>query len=189
MTEKSNPLITVRNESERAILKARAQVLAKEPEKVVPASELLDVLVFKLGNETYGIESAFVREVYPLKDFTPLPGVPAFVLGIINVRGQILSVIDFKKFFQLPEKGLGQLNKIIILHNNFMEFGLLADDIVGTASVLLSSMQSSLPTIAGIGREFLKGITSERLIILDGEKVLNDKEMIVHEEIAFMASK
>ncbi|PKL50644.1 MAG: chemotaxis protein CheW [Candidatus Riflebacteria bacterium HGW-Riflebacteria-2] len=189
MTEKKKPQIIIRNESEQEILHTRAQALAQAPEKVVPASELLDIIVFSLGGEAYGIESVFVREVYPLKDFTPLPGVPAFVLGIINVRGQILSVIDLKKFFGLPEKGLGQLNKVIILHNNLMEFGLLADDIVGTTSVLLSGMQASLPTITGIGREFLKGITSERLIILDGEKILNDKEMIVHEEIAFMASK
>ncbi len=189
MTEKNKPPVTVRNESERAIMKARAQALAKEPEKVVPASELLDVLVFSLGHETYGIESVFVREVYPLKDFTPLPGVPAFVLGIINARGQILSVIDLKKFFGLPERGLGQLNKIIILHNSFMEFGLLADEIVGTTSILLNSMQASLPTITGIGSEFLQGITAERLIILDGEKILGAREMIVHEEIAFMASK
>lgn len=50
--------------------------------------------------------SEYVREIYPLKEFTPIPCTPPFVLGIINVRGQILSVIDIKKFFDLPEKGL-----------------------------------------------------------------------------------
>ncbi|MBU1108888.1 MAG: chemotaxis protein CheW [Candidatus Riflebacteria bacterium] len=189
MIKKKKPQITTRNESEQEILHVRAQALAQEPQKAVPASELLEIIAFRLGGETYGIESVFVREVYPLKDFTPLPGVPAFILGIINVRGQILSVVNLKKFFELPEKGLGELNKVIILHNDFMEFGLLADDILGTTSVLLKTMQSSLPTITGTGREFLKGIAPGHLIILDGEKLLNAREMIVHEETAFVGNK
>ena len=189
MIEKNKPLSIVKNESEQAILKARAQALAKEPEKIVPASELLEIITFRLGGDTYGIESVYVREVYPLRDFTPLPGVPAFILGIINVRGQILSIVNLKVFFKLPGKGLGDLNKVIILHNNLMKFGLLADEIVGTASVLLSTLQLSLPTITGVGREFMKGITAENLIILDGDKLLNERKMIVHEEIAFTASK
>jgi len=74
----------------------------------------------------------FVREVYPLRDFTVLPGVPTYIFGIINVRGQILPVIDIKKFFNLPEKGLGDLNRVIILYNDQMEFGILSDVVTVT---------------------------------------------------------
>ena len=48
-----------------------------------------------------GLSPDFVREVYPLKDYTPLPCTPPFVLGLVNVRGQIISVIDIKKFFDI----------------------------------------------------------------------------------------
>lgn len=182
MTDKNNQPPVVRNENDRVILKTRAKILAKEPQKVVPAQELLEIIAFSLCGEVYGIEAAFVREVYPLKDFTHLPGVPAFVLGIINVRGQILSVIDLKKFFGLPEKGLGQLNKVIILRDDFMEFGILADEIIGTNAILQASIQKSLPTLNGIGAAYLKGVTPQHFIILDARQILGDKTIIVHQE-------
>ena len=164
------------------ILKARARVLAKETEEAGAAREFLDIIEFSLAAETYGIESAFVREVYPLKDFTPLPGTPPFVLGIVNVRGQILSVIDLKKFFNLPEKGLGQLNKVIIIRNDRMEFGILTDAVLDARPIPLESIQAAPPTVTGIGAGYLKGVTGGRMIILDAEKILGDEKIIVHQE-------
>ena len=162
-----------------AILKTRARFLAQEPKKAPMAGAFLEIIEFRLASETYGIETMFVREIHPLKDFTPLPGVPPFVLGIANVRGQILSVVDLKKFFNLRDKGLGELNKVIVLRNSRMEFGILADAIIGTRSVPLDAIQAPPATITGIGAEYLKGITGERVIILDAEKILNDEKNIV----------
>jgi purine-binding chemotaxis protein CheW len=170
------------NEEKRAILKTRAQSLAVETKDNSALQEFIEIIEFSLASEIYGIESRFVREVYPMKDFTILPGVPAFVLGIINVRGQILSVIDLKKFFNLPEKGLGELNKVIIIKNEKMEFGILADVIKGTSSVPKDSIQTSLPNINGIGAEYLKGVTNEHLIILDAKNILADENIIVNQE-------
>src|SRR5439155_25417175 len=127
--------------------------------------------------------SSSVREVYPLKELTPLPCTPPFVLGIINVRGKILSVIDIKKFFDLPEKGLTDLNKVIIVHADEMELGILADALLGVRAIPLEELQPSLPTLTGIRAEYLKGVTKDRLVILDTEKILSDKGIIVHEEV------
>jgi purine-binding chemotaxis protein CheW len=168
-------------QSKDSILKARARALAKEPEQAVAARSFIEITEFRLASETYGIESSFVREVYPLKDFTPLPGVPPFVLGIVNVHGQILSVVDLKKFFNLPDKGLGELNKVIILHNGRMEFGILADAVLGTQSVPHDAIQAPPVTVTGIGAEYLKGVTGERVILLDAQKILDDKKIIVNE--------
>jgi purine-binding chemotaxis protein CheW len=165
-----------------ATLKKRACLLAREIQQVDASMEFLDVVEFRMATETYGLESAFVREVYPFKDFTPLPGVPPFVLGIINVRGQILSIIDLKKFFDLPENGLGQLNKLIILRDGAMEFGVLADEILGARAIPLMTVQAAPPTISGIGAEYLRGVTAEQLIILDAQKILNDERIIVHQQ-------
>src|SRR3989304_41282 len=74
-------------EEKTKILKARAEALAKRPEEA-RAGEFIEVAEVQVGQEQYGIETRYVREVYPLKDYTPLPGVPRFVLGLINVRGQ-----------------------------------------------------------------------------------------------------
>ena len=166
----------------RDILRARARTLAQEPKQTGAVTAFLEIVEFSLATETYGLESAFVREVYPLKEFTPIPGVPNFVLGIVNVRGQILSIIDLKKFFDLPEKGLGQLNKLIILRNEQMELGILADDILGARSIELEALQAAPATVAAIGTDYLRGVTVERVVILDAEKLLNDKQIVVHQE-------
>src|ERR1700681_1586311 len=68
------------------ILTARAVALAREPHGDETATESLTVLEFLLAYETYGIELSFVRETRPLRDLTPIPGTPPFVLGVINVR-------------------------------------------------------------------------------------------------------
>jgi purine-binding chemotaxis protein CheW len=170
-------------EEKKKILKERAKALAREPEAEEAAPGDLEVVEFLLAYERYGLESPSVREVYPLKDFTPLPCTPPFVLGIINVRGRALSVIDIKKFFDLPEKGLTDLNKVIVLHDDKMELGVLADVILGVRSIPLKDIQPSLPTLTGIREEYLKGVTRDRMVILDGRKLLSDKTIIVHEEV------
>ncbi len=167
----------------RTKLKNRAIAMAQELQEKKAESAITDVIIFMLATENYGIESLYVREVWPLKDFTPLPAVPSHILGIINVRGQILPVVDLKKFFNLPEKGLGELNKVIILNNSQMEFGVLADVVYGTQSIVLEDIQMVPPTISGIGQEFLKGVTKENLIILNGDRLLSDKSIVVEDKV------
>lgn len=167
----------------QSILKARARALAQAPESAT-ATECIEVVTFLLAYETYGIETSYVREVYPLKDLTPLPCTPAFVAGIVNVRGQVLSVIDIKKFFDLPEQGLTDLNKVIILSDGAMEFGILADVIVEVRNIPLEKIQPPLPTLTGIREDYLRGVTAERLVILDAAKLLTDSNIVVHEEVS-----
>lgn len=165
----------------RAILKARACALAQEPEQAPIAQQFIGIVVFRLASETYGIESAFVQETCLLNDITPLPGVPPFVLGIAKVRGQILSVVDLKKFFEIPGNGLGQFNILVILRNEQMNFGILADEILGVDSIATSTIQTAPPTVSGIGSEYLRGVTAEHMIILDARKILSDERIIVNQ--------
>ncbi|MGR9012268.1 MAG: chemotaxis protein CheW [Gammaproteobacteria bacterium] len=166
----------------QCILKARAQALALAPEQVA-TTECIEIVTFLLAYETYGIETAWVREVYPLKDLTPLPCTPPFVAGIVNVRGQVVSVIDIKKFFDLPEKGLTELNKAIILSDGVMEFGILADVILEVRSIPLQQIQPSLPALTGIPEQYLLGISSESITVLDANSLLTSCSIVVHEEV------
>jgi len=167
-----------------AILKQRAKELAKEPVKEFYDDNFLTVVEFMLAHERYALELNFVREVYPLKDLTPLPCTPSFVPGIINIRSQIISLVDLKKFFELPDEGITDLNRVIILHCENIEFGILADEILGVRLINAHNLQSYLPTLTAIGAEYLKGISEDRTIILDGEKILADPKIVVHEDIA-----
>jgi purine-binding chemotaxis protein CheW len=171
-------------EETQRILKARAQALAHEPVPAEAAGERIEVVEFILAHERYAIESHYVREVHPLENLTPLPCTPAFVLGIVNLRGEILSVIDIKKFFDLPEKGLTDLNKVIVLQSGNMLFGILADAIAGVRRIPVADIQPSLPTLTGIREEYLRGVTPERTVILDAEKLLTDEHIVVQEQVS-----
>jgi purine-binding chemotaxis protein CheW len=172
-------------EEKQKILHARAGLLATggKAEATSPHS-LLEVVEFILGPERYGIESSYIREIHPLNEFTPLPCTPPFVLGLVNVRGQILSIINIKKLFDLPEKGLTDLNKVIIVHTSHMELGILADAIVGVRSVAPEELHPALPTLTGIRAEYLKGITKDPLVVLDVEKILSDENILVNELVS-----
>jgi purine-binding chemotaxis protein CheW len=163
-------------EEKRRILKARAAALGRERGKQTE-EESVEVVTFLLAYETYGLESRWVREIFPLRELTPLPWNPPFVAGIVNVRGRILPVVDIKKLFDLPEKGLTDLNKVLIIHSGDLELGILADQVLGMRSVPLSGIQSSLPTLMGIREDYLRGVTADRLVILDAVKILTDQRV------------
>jgi purine-binding chemotaxis protein CheW len=170
-------------EERQTILRARARILARERkgDKELPQSQL-EVVEFLLASEHYGIELTYIREIHALSEFTPLPGTPAFVLGLTNVRGQILAVIDIKKLFDLPERGLTDLNKVIVVRTHQMELGILADAVLGVRAVALNEFQTSLPTLTGIRAEYLKGITKDPLVVLDVENILSDERIVVNDE-------
>jgi len=176
-------------EERKAILKARAKALAQEPSTAQEPEDSLGVVEFSLAHERYAIESSYVREVCPLKDLTPLPGTPPFVLGIINVRGQIFSVIELKKLFDLPEKGLSDLNKVIVVGHGPMAVGILADLVVGVRSIRLRDIQASLPTLTGIRAEYLRGVTRDPVVILDPEKLLSHIRVVEQEETESLVKK
>ena len=165
------------------ILRERALALAAEPGAIQNLAESIEVVEFSLAHERYAVESAYVREVYPLEYLTPLPCTPAFVLGIVNLRGEIVSVIDLRKFFDLAQTGLPDLNKIIVLESGNMIFGLLADAILGVRRLPLAEIQPALPTLTGIREKYLKGITAERMVVLDAGKLLADEEIVVQEQV------
>ena len=166
----------------KRILRERAQALARTP--VQRADEAtVEVVEFRLAGERYAIETAFVREAHPLKDLTPVPCTPAFVRGIVNLRGQIVTVIDLKKFFELPEEGIHDLHEVLIVQTPEMELGILADDVTGNLSIPVSALQPGLPTLTGVRAEFLKGVTADRLVVLDVAKILADKQTVVQEEV------
>lgn len=164
------------------ILRDRARALARPPKQAPAPDTLLEVLEFRISQERYAVEVRHVREVHPLKDLTALPGTPAFVLGIVNARGRILPVLDIRKFFDLPEQGLTDLHRIIFVHGKDLDFGLLADAIVGVRSIPVEGLQASLPTLSGIRSDYLKGVTAERLVVLDLDRMFEDPKIVVHEE-------
>lgn len=169
-------------EAAREVLRERARALAAEPP---PEPGLcMEVLEFVLAREHYAIATDWVQEVVPLRELTPLPGTPAFVLGIMHLRGRVVSVLDIGRFFELPDRGLSDLNKVIVIGDGGMEFGVLADLIVGVRALPVDDIQPPLPTLTGIRADYLMGITRQREVVLDGGRLLADPAIVVAEEVA-----
>ena len=171
------------NQHKKMILKERADLLKTEAVKEEITGNQFEGLEFFLTNERYAIDANYVSEVIPLKDLTPLPCTPDFILGIINVRGRIIAVIDIKKFFNLPEKGITELNRVIVVKHQDIELGILADEIIGSTNIFPDKLQTSIPTITGINNDFLMGITEDRLIIFNIKEFLLNDKIIINENV------
>ncbi|MFH1117928.1 MAG: chemotaxis protein CheW [Pseudomonadota bacterium] len=175
---------SVTEEDKRRILRERARQLARKRDADAENDEAsLVVIGFRLGDERYAVEVEFVREVYALRDLTPVPCTPRFVLGIINVRGQVVSVTDTKVLFGLPDNVVGLESRVLILSDQVMEMGILVDEVYGEQRIPVDKIQSQLPAPKGIRREYIRGVTQDRLVILDGAALLCDDNIVVHEDV------
>lgn len=160
------------------VLHARARALARRP--ATPSSAtLLEVLRFRLAQEHYAIETRWVSEVMPLRDLAPLPGTPPFVRGIVNARGRILPVFDLKKFFDLPEAGLTDLHTVVVVQGPNLQFGLLADTVLGVASLDEGDLQPALVTLTGIRADCLRGVAAGPLVVLAMDRIFTDARIII----------
>ena len=167
----------------KKILKKRADLLKREVEKKEITGKQFEGLEFLLSNERYAIDAKYINEVIPLKNLTPLPCTPDFILGIINVRGKIIAVIDIKKFFNLPEKGITELNRVMVVKHEGVELGILADEIIGSTHIFPDKLQKTISTITGINNDYLMGVTEDRLIILNIKEFLLNKKIIINEDV------
>ncbi len=160
------------------ILKERAIELAKE-HKIEDVGKTIQVVEFMLGDEGFAIETEFVKEVYPLNDFTKIPCTPDFILGVINLQGVIVSIVDIKKILHIPQIGITNLNRILILEYKEMKFGVLADDIRGVKDIPIKDIQKEFATLSEVQKDFFKGVTSDEIVILDGKSILSSSKLIV----------
>ncbi|MEI6519443.1 MAG: chemotaxis protein CheW [bacterium] len=165
------------------ILRERAKKLAIEPEQDVAIGDMLEMVEFHLSGERYAFSSRYIREVFPVKKLTTIPCTPPFVAGLTNLRGEMVSVIDLKYFFDLPPLELTSNTRIILLQNQDMSFGILADEVIGVYNIPTHHIQTILPTLSGIRAKYLHGVTEDRLAILEATAILNDPEIIVNEMV------
>jgi len=174
----------------------RAYELAEEPPPAV-TGQTLDLLVFWLGRERYGIEVNNVCEIFPVQQLTPVPRTPNFVAGVFSARGRIISVIDLRAFLNLsgsvgigPEKSETNQAKIIVVTNTDltsataqMEVGILVEEITDVVTLFEKDIEPPLTTHTGAHPEYLWGISADMLAVLNLNAILNDKQLIVSEEL------
>lgn len=167
----------------KSVLRERAWELAHRQEDDSPVEECIQAIEFMLGDERYAMDVRFISEVYPVKDIASIPCTPSFVLGVVSVRGEVLSIVDVREFFSLPKKEITGASKILVLSNGKMKLGILADSVVGQSRVPIHEIQDHMPGTGGTRVEYVRGVTKERLVVVEAEKFLTDETVVVHQEV------
>lgn len=161
----------------RKIMEARAKNLAR-PQTAAAQTGGVDAVAFTLARENYAIESRYVREVVAFTAFSPLPGVPAHVMGVANLRGGILAVMDLRPFFNLSVQGVTDLARIVVLGETRPEFGIVADAASGHVVLPQTDIRPA-GDVAGLRSGFIIGVTRDARMILDGGKLLADERFTI----------
>lgn len=165
------------------ILSERARALAKPPDEAPTPEEVLELLVLSLAGERYGVETTHVLEVLPLRGLTPVPCTPPFILGVVNHRGRILPVLDFRRLLELTGQGATEGSRAVAVEAGGMTFGILADAVTGAVRVPAHELASPPVTLGGDRQTFIRGVTGEMVAVLDLEALARDPRITVNEEV------
>jgi purine-binding chemotaxis protein CheW len=166
-------------EQVRQVLDDRATALACVPTAAIDAASTFEVLTFQLGQERYSIHTHLVREVLREPAATPVPGTPSFVLGIANLRGEMLAIIDLAEFFALHLQRREGLRWLIVVGVERAEFGIVCDEVSDVLKLRNDSLHLPPNSLAADCRELVTGVTSDALIVLDGEVLLSDPRLYI----------
>ncbi|MCA1828649.1 MAG: chemotaxis protein CheW [Myxococcales bacterium] len=158
------------------ILEERARILAR-PAAEKSHADQLELLVFTLSGESYALEARSVREVTALADFTPVPGASRHLLGITNLRGEILPVFDLRGLTGLEPTGVTDLSRLVVLGEDRDELGLLADHVGEVRAVAPGEIFDPPETLSAAGRGLLRGVTRDAVMVLDAGAVLRDPRL------------
>lgn len=140
---------------------------------------VLQWVTFRLQEETYGINVTQVREVLRLTEIAPVPGAPDYVIGIINLRGNVVTVIDTRRRFGLPTKESDDSSRIVIIEVEGQVVGILVDSVAEVVDLRASAIESAPNVGNDDSSKFIQGVTSregELLILVDLNRLLSDDQ-------------
>jgi purine-binding chemotaxis protein CheW len=147
----------------------------------------MKVVVFSIGNEEYGVEVDKVRTIEKMLPFTRVPKTPAFVKGVINLRGVIVPIIDLRSRFGLVETAYTSNTRLIIVSAADLEVGLIVDSANDVINVDSDRIEQPPEVVGGIRAKYLQGIVkleqSRLLVLLNLQEVLNKSELIQLQEM------
>lgn len=140
---------------------------------------VLQYVTFRLADETYGLNVMQIQEVLRYTEIAPVPGAPGYVLGIINLRGNVVTVIDTRRRFGLPDEEVTESTRIVVLEADQQVIGILVDSVAEVIYI----RQSEIETAPNVGNEesarFIQGVCNkngELVILVEFEKMLTEQE-------------
>ncbi|MGE5629703.1 MAG: chemotaxis protein CheW [Caulobacteraceae bacterium] len=128
----------------------------------------IQMVIFKLGNEEYGIDIKKVKEIIPYKQPLKIPNTPDYSEGIINIRGEIISIINLKKMFGINNKSINENTRIIITKISGKTAGFIVDDASEVLTIDENNIENTSELLIGSGKRSISGIgkVKDRIILL-----------------------
>lgn len=141
--------------------------------------EVLQWVTFQLENETYGINVMQVQEVLRYTEIAPVPGAPEYVLGIINLRGNVVTVIDTRSRFGMPSGDVSENSRIVIIEAEKQVIGIMVDSVAEVVYLRSSEIDAAPAVGTEESAKFIQGVSNrdgQLLILVDLNKLLSDDE-------------
>lgn len=139
-------------------------------------------VIFKLGNEKYGIDILRIGTISEYLEITKVPDAPDYVEGIINLRGDIIPVVNLKKRFSTPETGISEETRIIIYSIDGVDIGFIVDEASQVIRIDEKDIDPTPSILKGNGLDYISGVgkyENEIIILLDFSKILNEEEKAI----------
>jgi purine-binding chemotaxis protein CheW len=144
----------------------------------------LQLVTFQLGNEKYGIDIMEVKEIVRNQEVRPIPNAPAWVQGLLNLRGKIIPIIDLHERFQITKLTADEEDMdpggVMVITVGGRELGIVIDRILRVLSIDSSDLQPPPQMLSGIGSEYIQNVVSGEegyLIILNTRRLFNPREL------------
>lgn len=142
-------------------------------------SDQLQLVTFSIGGEEFGVEILKVQEIVRSMEMTRVPSAPAFVEGVVNLRGRVIPIIDMRKRFGLERKDHDSRTRIIVIDMNGVVTGFVVDSVSEVLRLPRNTIEPPPPVVAGIESDYISGVgklEDRLLILLDMDSLLSSKE-------------
>lgn len=146
--------------------------------------EQLECITFALGGESYAFETFYAAEVIRIPKLVNVPGVPDVIVGVFNLRGEIIAALDIRPFLGLPQTPLTSAGRVIVVKSDKFATGLLAETVHGVMALPFGSFEPAMKTLTGSHRGIIRGQMKQdgRLfMLLDVVKLLSAPEIVVNQ--------
>ncbi len=144
------------------------------------SDETVQIISFKVGDEEYGLEILKVKEVIKVTDITKLPKAPSFVKGVVNLRGDVIPIIDLREKFGLGKAEKSDANRVIVVEIDGKSVGMAVDSVSHVIRINENQIDNP-PLVGGMSGDYIRGVVKlgDRLIVLiNVEKILTSEEKI-----------
>lgn len=171
----------LRDRAAKQIMDERASRFRAVLESSFQPQQLADVITFFLGGEKCALETRYVRAILPFMNFTVVPGTPDFVVGLINLHGQVTALMDLRRVMGASSQASSSGRHILVLGVERGEFAILVDSVDNATQIDINDLKEPQDFLPLGTKAFVRGVTEDAMCVFDGAGLLNAPGLFVNQ--------